>query len=198
MNNLSKRSYLCFSIIFLPICFLLLVSCDEPRTEKRSVILEPIQPIFNAEAPTQAIGGNSEQMLAQTFTVQRDGVITGVYLPIGCSDGILAIEIRNVVDDIPGSTVISENSFEANEIRSDVGVFEQLHFPEISVTAGQRLSLVLKNDTGSCGISRGPEGDPYTGGEAWFDARPNAPGWRPLTIGTGIHDLVFLVVMELN
>jgi hypothetical protein len=198
MNNLSKRSYLCFSIIFLPFYILLLISCDEPRTEMRAVILEPIQPIFNTEAPTQAIGGNSEQMLAQTFTVQRDGVITGVYLPIGCSDGALDIEIRNVDDDTPGSVILTGNSFEADEIRSGVGVFERLRFPEISVIAGQRLSFVLKNDNGSCGMSRGPVGDSYTGGEAWFDARPNAPGWRPLTIGTGIHDLVFLVVLELD
>ncbi|MCC5907319.1 MAG: hypothetical protein JJU13_13995 [Balneolaceae bacterium] len=191
-----------FSVCWVMMVFLtfgwITTSCDIPDDEITGIILEPIQPVFDADSPTQAIGGSSEQMLAQTFTVERDGNLAGVYLPIGCSDGTLEIEIRNVEDDIPGSTLLAENSFVADDIRSGVGVFERLRFPEVSVTAGQQLSFVLKNETGSCGMSRAPTGDSYTGGEAYFDARPNEPGWRPLTIGTGIHDLVFLMVMELE
>jgi hypothetical protein len=186
------------AIFTLFIYFVAANSCDSSIPGVRTAILEPIQPIFNPEAPTQAIGGGSEQMLAQTFTVGRDGILTGIYLPIGCSDGILKIEIRNVEDEVPGPTILAENSFEADDIRSQVGVFERFRFSEVSVTAGQQLSFVLKNESGSCGMSRGPAGDSYTGGEAWFDARPNPPGWRPLTIGTGIHDLVFLMLMELE
>ena len=168
-----------------------------PGNVLRSTILEPVQPVLTFGTPTQAIGGNSDQILAQTFTVQRDGFLTGIYLPLGCSDGILNIEIRDVEENLPGTVVLSESSYEADEIRSGVTIFELLRFPEVSVEAGLKLSFVLRNDSGSCGMSRAPEGDTYSGGEAYYDARPNAPGWRPLTIGTGIHDLVFLVVMEL-
>jgi hypothetical protein len=191
----------------LSVCWVMMVfltfgwittSCDIPNNEITGIILEPIQPVFDGDSPTQAIGGGSEQILAQTFMVERDGSLTGIYLPIGCSDGTLEIEIRNVEDDLPGSTLLAENSIEAGDVRSGVGVFERLRFPEVSVTAGQQLSFVLKNESGSCGMNRALEGDSYTGGEAYFDARPNEPGWRPLTIGTGIHDLVFLMVMELE
>ena len=185
-------------LILISFSALLVLSCDMPGSDERSAILEPLQPIFTTGTPTQAIGGNSEQMLAQTFTVQRDGYLTGIYLPLGCSDGVLDIEIRNVDENLPGTVVLAENSYEADEIRSEVTVLELFRFPEVSVEAGQKLSFVLKNDNGSCGMSRAPEGDTYTGGEAYYDARPNAPGWRPLTIGTGIHDLVFLMVMELE
>ena len=189
---------LCWVMMFFLTLGWITTSCDMPENEIKGTILEPIQPIFDTDGPTQAIGGSSEQILAQTFTVERDGTLTGIYLPLGCADGALKIELRNIEDELPGADILSENSFEADDVMSEVGVFERFRFPGVSVTSGQELSFVLKNETGSCGMSRGPEGDSYTGGEAYFDARPNEPGWRPLTIGTGIHDLVFLMIMELE
>lgn len=185
-------------VSFMLMNLLFFTSCDSPEGDGYSIILEPIQKFFDAEGPTQAVGGNSEQMLAQTLTLERDGNLTGIYLPIGCTNGTLEIEIRNVEDGLPGSTLLAKNTYDASGIRSEVGTFERFHFPKVSVTAGQRLSFVLKNESGSCGLSRGLAGDLYTEGDAFFDARPNAPGWRPLTIGTGIHDLVFLMVLEMK
>ena len=129
-------------LILISFSALLVLSCDMPGSDERSTILEPLQPIFTTGTPTQAIGGNSEQMLAQTFTVQRDGYLTGIYLPLGCSDGVLDIEIRNVEDNLPGTVVLSESSYTADEIRSDVTVFELFRCPELSVEAGLKLSFV--------------------------------------------------------
>ncbi len=177
--------------------FILLASaCEDLRTEGKVTILEPVQHVLDAETGTNAIGGGSEQILAQTFTIERNGNLTGIYLPIGCSDGNLEIEIRNVEADELGSTVHSSEVFSADDIVRDVRVFQLFALPFLSVSAGDQLAFVLQNESGSCGMARGPEGDSYRGGEGFYDARPNAPGWRSITIGTGIHDLPFLIVLE--
>ena len=190
--------------LFKTICCLILLSvfilhasaCEDLRTERKVTILEPVQHVLDAETGTNAIGGGSEQILAQTFTIERNGNLTGIYLPIGCSDGNLEIEIRNVEAGEPGSTVHSREVFSADDIVRDVSVFQLFSLSSFSVSAGDRLAVVLQNESGSCGMARGPEGDSYSRGEGFYDARPNAPGWRPLTIGTGIHDLPFLIVLE--
>lgn len=193
-TRLSSYCTLCLLMAF----FINTTACEDPRSDENRAILEPVQQNLDATSGTSAIGGGSEQMLAQTFTIEREGTLAGIYLPIGCSDGILEIEIRNVEADEPGSIVHSSQVFEADDIVRDVSVFERFRITALTVAAGDRLAFVLKNESGSCGMARGPVGDSYTGGEGYFDARPNAPGWRPLTIGTGIHDLPFLIVLELE
>jgi hypothetical protein len=48
------------------------------------------------------------------------------------------------------------------------------------------------SSAGDCAVWAGPVGDPYTGGHAWFDARPNAPHvWVRANVGTGRDDLPF-------
>jgi len=64
------------------------------------------------------------------------------------------------------------------------------------VAPGDVYTLVLRNTGGSCGLLRGPEGDPYAGGEGFFAARPNPPGWIPFSATETRLDLPFLVVVR--
>jgi len=57
------------------------------------------------------------------------------------------------------------------------------------VAPGDGRAVVLSNPTGSCGIAHSPVGDTYAGGQGFFDARPNPPGWVPLG---PIDDLAFM------
>lgn len=183
----------CFLYIFLFATGLLTASCAEIG----ETILEPIQPIFVPSANNHAIGGSSEQKLAQTFTINRNGTLTGVFLPAGCSSGSLEVEIHNVDGGEPGTTVLSSEMFEADSIVTEVTVFKLFSLPASTVSAGDSLALVLSNSGGSCGMSSAPIGDSYLGGEGFFDARPNQPGWVPFSnFDSTSHDLAFQVLLE--
>jgi hypothetical protein len=160
-------------------------------------IVEPLQPVFQAAAPTHGIGGASEQQLAQTFTLVHAGTLVGVFLPLGCASGELEIEVRDLAGDEPGTTVLSSGSYPAAAFVTGVPVFKLFRLPALPVSAGDRLALVLRNPTGSCGMATAPEGDPYPAGEAFFDARPNAPGWQRL-FGSDVLDLAFQVMLEVS
>lgn len=173
------------------------ISCEEPETDTGETILDPIQPAIVSSAPTHAIGGSSEQKLAQTFTINYDGSLTGVFLPLDCSSGELSVEIRNVDGSLPGTTVISSESFPADSIVTDVTVFKLFSLPASTVSSGDQFTLVLSNETGTCGMSSGPIGDPYTDGEGFYDARPNAPGWvRFSDFDSTAGDLSFQILLE--
>lgn len=174
---------------------LVTVSCIGSRTGE--TILEPIQPVIVSSAPTQAIGGSSEQKLAQTFTINREGILTGVFLPLNCSSGELDVEIRDVAGNEPGTAVLSSGSFNAESIVTEVTVFKLFRLPDVAVSNGDRLTLVLTNSSGTCGVSSGPIGDLYTDGEGFYDARPNPPGWpRFLDFDSTAQDLAFQVLLE--
>jgi hypothetical protein len=150
-----------------------------------------------AGTTTLAIGGGSEQMLAQTFTVVREGTLTGVALPLGCASGTLEIEIRALVGEEPGTDVLAAQSFPAADFVTPVTVFKVFALPGTAVAAGDRLTLVLRNPSGSCGVTRGADGDLYPDGSSWFDARPNAPGWVRRST-SGEDDLAFMIMMDVS
>jgi len=176
---------------------MLTLSCGESGIETGETILNPIQPLIVATAPTNSIGGASEQKLAQTIIINHSGILTGVFLPLDCSSGDLNVEIRNVTGSLPDMRVVSSNSFPADSLITDVTVFKLFQLPASTVTSGDSLAVVLSNETGTCGMSSGPIGDPYAGGEAFFDARPAAPGWVPFTeFDSTAHDLAFQILLE--
>lgn len=191
-----KFLHTCTFFLFIA---LFLVSCegDSRSTESGETILNPIQPVIITSSPTHAIGGSSEQKLGQTFTINYDGSLTGVFLPLDCSSGELSVEIRNVDGSMPGSTVISSESFPADSLVTGISVFKLFSLPASDVSSGDQLALVLSNETGTCGMSSGPIGDPYTVGEGFYDARPNAPGWvRFSDFDSTAGDLAFQVLLE--
>jgi hypothetical protein len=156
-----------------------------------------MQPDFDAEVGPLAVGGPSEQMLAQTLTATIGGRIIGVFLPIACSSGKLEVELRDVENGGPGSTILTTGSTGAAHLPPLGPYFRLLAVSGGPVVApGDMYTLVLRNTEGSCGILRGPEGDSYPGGEGFFDARPNPPGWIPFSATETRLDLPFLMVVR--
>jgi hypothetical protein len=166
--------------------------------EAQSAVIDQIQSAIDRTAGSLGIGGPNEQQLAQVVTVGVEGELTGVYLPIACSDGRLIIEIRDLDGDAPGTTVLRRRVFRASRIpplgfvHILFGLGRGLFF-----VPGDRFAIVLRNTTGSCGIAPGPEGDLYARGEGFFDARPNPPGWVPFSETETRLDLPFMTVMAL-
>jgi len=153
------------------------------------------QPAIDAGSLTLAIGGPSEQMLAQTVTVGLDGRLAEVRFPIGCEDGVLDVEIQGTTaTGEPDGVVLVRRSFAASRLPGVVpATFETLGLPRrLAVSPGDTLAIVLRNDSGSCGLASPPAGDTYPGGQAFFDARPNPPGWLPLS---PVADLPFQTVV---
>lgn len=166
-----------------------------------SLRVDQQQPMIDAAKGTLAVGGGaaSEQKLAQTFTVGVDGRLAEVRFAIGCEDGVLDVEIQGTTaTGEPDGVVLARRSFRAERLPSVVpGTFESLSLPRrLAVAPGEVLAVVLSNDTGSCGVAVGPDGDAYLDGRAFYDARPNPPGWIPLLgPSTPEDDLPFQTVV---
>jgi hypothetical protein len=62
------------------------------------------------------------------------------------------------------------------------------------VIAGSRYAIVVTATDGNCFSAQSPFGDTYLGGNAYFDSRPNAPGWVGLVGGR--LDLPFQTIVE--
>lgn len=167
--------------------------------------LDQEQPIIDDTIGGLAIGGASDEQLAQVFTVGSSGQLVEVGLPIACSGTEpLILQIQGVaVNGEPDGTVLRAESYPAAGLPSfapDPPSFRifALSVP-LPVVAGQQLAIVL-DSPGECGIFQGPLGDPYPGGDAWFDADPNPGGWLPLTDGLDPadhrYDLPFQTFLE--
>jgi hypothetical protein len=145
-----------------------------------------------------AIGGGSEQILAQVVTAGVSGLLGEVRFPVACAAGALVVEIQGVASGEPDGVVQASQTVSAASLPSffaDPTGFRKIVFSSpASVTAGSKFAIVLKNVTGSCGLLQGPVGNPYVGGEAFFDSRPNAVGvW--VLLGAR-HDLPFQTIVK--
>ena len=161
------------------------------------IIVDQQQPRVDLSVGGLAIGGDSQQMLAQTVTVGRGGKLIGVSLPIGCDSGALVIEVRTLEGDQPGALVLRQRRFTPGEIPSLLAGFPFFRLGDgLSFAKGDRFALVFRNPTGSCGIFQAPGGDTYTAGEAFFDARPNQPGWVRFSDTQTAVDLPFKTWVE--
>ena len=142
------------------------------------------------------IGGASEQKLAQVVTAGVPGLLLAVRMPIGRGSGSLVIEVQGVAAGKPDGTVLTAETFgAANYPGEESDRFRRFAFSApVSFTAGSTFAIVLSAPGGSCGILRGPTGNPYPGGSGFFDARPNTPGvWVPLSTRP---DLPFMTIVH--
>ena len=168
--------------------------------EAQSTVIDQMQAVIDSSVGGLAIGGNSDQRLAQTITVGVDGRLSGLMLPIGCSSGRLILEIRDVVGGEPGPNVLARRRIRAERV-PDLGAtfqFFRIGGGGLFFMAGDQIALVLDNPTGSCGIFRGPVGDPYSAGEGFFEALPNPPGWVPFSETETRLDLPFMTVVRVR
>lgn len=165
-------------------------------------VVDQQQPTIDSTIGALYVGGNSEQKLAQVVTAGESGSLVEVRLPVSCSSGNLVVEIQNVVQDMPGGDVLTSQTFSGSGLPGffpGLVEFRSLGFATpVRLDAGERFAVVLTS-AGECAVYQGPVGDSYGGGEGYFDARPNPPGWVCICDHVGASfDLPFQTVVELD
>ena len=152
-----------------------------------------------ATSSTLAIGGKSEQKLAQVFTAGVTGKLTHVTVPVSCDPAAtLSVRVEKAVGGAPGGTVLATEvlggSLFPTIVPSPAVGFRIVEFTSPpDVFTGTEYALVLEAGSDSCGLYVGPAGDTYTAGVAYFDARPNPPGWLAMI---PVLDLAFQTFVE--
>lgn len=163
-------------------------------------VVDARQAVVDSTVGGLAIGGFSDQRLAQTVTVGADGRLTAVFLPVSCDSGELLVEIRDVASNEPGPNVLAHQRVRAASLPfRTLSLLVSIPFrAPLDLRAGDRIAIVLDNPSGSCGLARGPIGDSYGGGEGFFEALPNPPGWVPFVATPIRQDLPFLIEMRVR
>jgi hypothetical protein len=126
-----------------------------------------------------AIGGDSEQKLAQVVTAGISGSLAEVRFPVACSKGDLTVEVQEVGGGMPNGVVLESFVIPGTDVpvfHPSPPVLRSLVLPtRVSFLAGERFAIVLSS-SGACGVFGGPVGDSYPGGNLYFDSRPNQAG----------------------
>jgi len=175
-----------------------------PALAPAAAVVDQQQPVIDASVGALAIGGASDQKLAQTVTVGLGGALTEVRLPITCDGGShLILEIQGTAAGLPDGTVLRSQTYDGAGLPPfppDPPSLRSFGLAvPLPVTAGQQLAIVLSSPApGTCGIFQGPVGDPYPAGDGTFDALPNVPReWLPLGPPLGDRsDLPFATLLE--
>lgn len=148
------------------------------------VVLDQYQNVWSGGG-AYGVGGSSQQMLAQTFRADRSGRLVYADLVFGCnagSPGMFTVDVTRVgADDRPDHRVLGSVAMAAaGLVRSPPGPV-RVDFSGIDILSGERYALVMRaDDEASCWASRGVSGTGmfgYAQGKAYYDARPNPPGW---------------------
>lgn len=149
---------------------------------------------WHADEPL-AVGGGSEQMLAQTYESGRDGTLDHVKIVLGCSagsSGLVTVEVRSVRGDgTPSDTVLGATSLSAATFPVEA-MLQEIPMPAVRIHSGTEYALVIRG-TRDLACATRPGAGPWLHssgvGPAFFDARPNPPGWAPY-INHGIDGYV--------
>ena len=152
-----------------------------------SIYLDQSQPIVDTTVGANTIGGSSDQLLAQVVTAGMSGWLASVGLPVAGS-GTLILQIERVNGGIPDGTVLTSQAISGSNLPdflSDPTGFRRLDLSApVSFSAGDQFAIVLSvlnAGTDDFSLLQGPLGDPYQGGAALFNSRPNPAGiWAPL------------------
>lgn len=133
------------------------------------------QPIIDVTVGGAAIGGSSEQKLAQMVTPGVSGLLTEVRLPVACDSAAdLRVEIQGVANGKPDGNVFATELFDGADLPpffQTPGVVTLRSFTfsaPAMVEAGQPFAIVLfamgSSPLNGCGVFQGPEGDSYPAG----------------------------------
>lgn len=148
------------------------------RADAQSLI-DQQQPIIDTTVGGLAIGGASGQGLAQVITQGLTGLLTELRFPVTCSRGDLVIEVQGVEADRPNGVVLTSQTVSGATLPAfspSPPSFRRLALSApLLLSDGDRFAIVLRS-AGECGVSRGPIGDSYPGGNLFFDSRPNTAG----------------------
>jgi hypothetical protein len=180
---------LAFVVLLLVLCLL--------QPAHAGSIYDQEQRQVDAATGWLTVGGYYQQKLAQVVTAGKTGLLTAVELPIACFESVsFTIDIQAVTDGMPNGTVLSSTTLPAAMVPvANDPVFYQLPIVPVLVTADEQTAIVLTApDDASCAIAPAPEGNPYAGGDAYFDSRPNQVGvWVPN--GPPRYDMPFATVV---
>ena len=177
-----KRKAIVFAAS-LCLVFLIGISLAAPAgLTSRSGVIDQEQPIIDSGSGTFAIGGPSSQILAQVFTAGINGELSEVQFPIVCAQdgGSLIVEIQATQDGKPSGLVMASQSVPSSSFPAFLGLpsFRSIEFdrPVAPILSGRQYAIVLRaaSSPNSCGVFRGPAGDSYDGGRAYFISDPNA------------------------
>lgn len=157
--------------------------------------------------------GLPTQRIAQTLTIETNGKMVGVFLPIDCmygaystrGSGAVNVEIRDVDAGLPGPTVFDYALVGANYFdRGGRFTFVPLS-GGLAVAPGQQFAIVLENGAGGCELSASapwiaPWGAPlaaYAGGTSFFENSYTSGVWIPFNAtGYGADDIPFQLVLQ--
>ena len=170
-------------------------------TANAAVAVDQAQPLIDEEAGFLGIGGDSEQKLAQSFTVGVDGDLAGLRLPIaGCGSGELVITLREMAGGTPTGPVVRTLTVPPSDVPFSYSGFTDFFFAApVAVTAGDVYAFTVETvgDGSFCSYATPPGGELYSRGQGFFDARPNPPGWLAFKgFPTGPQDLPFYTLMD--
>ena len=164
-------------------------------------MIDQQQPIIDSAVGGLAIGGTSTQKLAQVVTAGLSGYLTEVRLPVACDAGsTLMVEIQEVTAGEPNGVVLTSQAVPGTSLPpffpSPPSFRSVVLSTPVSLTAGDQFAIVLRS-AGSCGVFGGPVGDSYGGGNLYFDALPNLPGWVCVcSFAGGRFDLPFQTLVD--
>jgi hypothetical protein len=168
-------------------------------------IIDQEQPQIDITLNPIAVGGLSEQKIAQTVTVLNPGTLIGVNLPIACNTDLL-VEIQGVTAGQPNGITLTQEVIPSASLPPPVlGKMRGIIFSSpIEFAAGEQFAIVLAVSSSvptvdeSCGIAPSSEEAEYPGGGAFFDSRPNRVGvWVPFG-NSGTDDIPFQTIMLSN
>jgi hypothetical protein len=146
-----------------------------------SPLVDQQQPVIDPTVGGLAIGGSSQQKLAQVVTAGVSGSLTEVRFPVACDPAAnLIVEIQGVTGNKPNGDVLTSQTIPGSNLPvffpSPPSFRSMVFSTPVDFSAGSQFAIVLRA-AGSCGVFRGPVGDSYPGGNAFFDSLPNPPGW---------------------
>lgn len=152
------------------------------------------------------LGGPFDQRLAQVFTAGQTGFLVAVELGVECRNdegipaGTITLDITAAEGGMP-AVVLRTTTFDAAAFPeywpSDwPPYFRRLTLATpVPVIVGTQYALTLRLTTSTptvCGVIAGPEGDPYPGGESWYE---DIGTWGWVSAGPR-NDLPFRALMQ--
>lgn len=178
-------------------CVLFCLTLSVIRTSAyQAVNSDQQQPVIDINAGGLVVGGPYGQFLAQVFTVGKRTPLTGVQIPISCDSdfyGVIIVEIQGVTDGLPNGIIEGSRTIPTAPFYFAPPIFHSLNLsPPVShLMVGQQYAIVLQT-TGTCTVFQGPEGNPYSGGSAYYKDLLNS-SWQPIGLR---DDLPFVTLVK--
>jgi hypothetical protein len=152
-------------------------------------------PVVDQQQAAETASGffvDSDNNYAQTVTAGRPGFVAQVELSLFCSvGGVFRVEIQTLNGSQPSGTVLAATSVATSEISGGAS-FRSFVFPTpVVFPAGGQFAFVASSSV-SCGITEGPSGSSYPGGQEFF-SNNGGGNW----FGQGI-DLAFKTLVPLD